>query len=81
MRFHHPSCVLFTGNVGRGEKGYSSLSYVCTLFFLLDEHDLPLYSSFFSILSCFFLCLCVYVEEEKEKKRADVFYRRYCYSI
>lgn len=52
-----PSCALFTGNVGRGGKGYSSLSYVCTLFFLLDEHDLPLYSSFFPFSSRFFFVI------------------------
>ena len=32
--------------------------HMSALFFLLDEHDLPLYSSFFSILLDFF---CVYV--------------------
>lgn len=58
------------------------IAIIClhSLFFTRRTRFTLVFQFFFHSLM-FFLCLCVYVEEEKEKKRADVFYRRYCYSI
>ncbi len=66
-----PSCVLFTGNVGRGGMGYSSLSYVCTLFFARRTRLTLVFQFFFSILLYFFFGW----------EEGLMFYRHYCYSV
>ena len=71
-----PSCALFTGNVGRGGKGYSSLSYVCTLFFFCARRTrLTLVFQFFPFssrfLSFFLLFLLAFLANERRK---DLYY-------
>jgi hypothetical protein len=57
VQFHpmHVDVFCLPAVLDVAERGYSSLSYVYSLsLFLLDEHDLPLYSGFFPF-SYFFL--------------------------